>query len=135
MNIAYKETRDISLQSIIQLYKANQWSSANKPEELYQALMNSHSLVSAWDGDTLVGIANTLSDGFLVVYYPHMLILPEYQGKGIGREIMKRLVEKYKSFHMQILVSDGETIDFYEKCGFKKASNTQSMWIYNGNDH
>jgi GNAT superfamily N-acetyltransferase len=32
-----------------------------------------------------VGLGNAISDGALVVYYPHMLVLPEYQGRGIGR--------------------------------------------------
>jgi predicted N-acetyltransferase YhbS len=98
-------------------------------------LLNSHSLVTAWDGEKLVGLGNTLSDGYLVVYYPHLLVHPEYQGRGIGKMIMQKLGEKYRDFHQQILVSDGKTVDFYSKCGFERASNTEPMWIYQGNDH
>jgi hypothetical protein len=44
-------------------------SAALKPTELFNALMSSHSLVSAWDSDLLVGLGNAISDGLLVVYY------------------------------------------------------------------
>ena len=135
MNIEIKETKDISQSDVLEIYKANKWSSAQKPDELYNALLNSHSLLTAWDGDRLVGIGNALSDGYLVVYYPHLVIHPDYQGKGIGKSILKKFQEKYGSFHQQILVADGGAIDFYERCGFEKAGETKSMWIYNGNDH
>ncbi len=71
----------------------------------------------------------------LVVYYPHLLIHPDYQGKGIGRIIVGRFQKKYGNFHQQMLTADGKAIDFYRKCGFEKAGSTQSMWIYQGDDH
>ncbi|MDE1191858.1 MAG: GNAT family N-acetyltransferase [Arachidicoccus sp.] len=133
--IEIKETKDILIDNVIEIYKANYWSSAEKPNELLNALLNSHSLITAWDNDKLVGLGNALSDGYLVVYYPHLIIHPNYQGKGIGSLIMQKFQEKYSNFHQQILVADGKAIDFYKKCGFKKAGETESMWIYQGNDH
>ena len=53
--IEISETRDIKKEKIIALYKSNGWSAAEKPDELYKALMNSYSLITAWDGDKLVG--------------------------------------------------------------------------------
>jgi GNAT superfamily N-acetyltransferase len=100
-----------------------------------EALKNSHALISAWDDDKLVGLANSISDGYLVVYYPHLLILPEYQGKGIGRMIMKRLQDKYLGFHQQVLLADGKAIEFYSRCGFEIAGSCTPMWIYKGYDH
>ncbi len=135
MKIAISDRRNIDLDKIIALYKANNWSSANKPNELYKALTNSHSLFSAWDNDKLVGIGNAISDGFLVVYYPHLLVHPDYQGKGIGQMIVKKMQEKYRDFHMQMLTADGNSIDFYKKVGFVRAGQTEPMWIYNGEEH
>ena len=135
MDITISETRDIKVEDIIALYKANKWSSANKPTDLYNALINSHSLVTAWENEKLVGLANAISDGYLVVYYPHMLVLPNYQGKGIGKMIMDKMQEKYNNFHMQMLTADGKAIDFYEKNGFEIAGQTKPMWIYNGDEH
>ncbi len=135
MKIQIKETKEIEINQIVELYSANNWSSADKPTELKNALLNSHSLISAWDKDKLVGLGNAISDGFLVVYYPHLLVHPQYHGLGIGRLIVDKFQEKYKDFHMQMLTADGEAIDFYKKVGFKKAGKTMPMWIYKGNEH
>ncbi len=135
MEIRLSDNRDIDREKILYLYKANKWSSADKPDELLNALKNSHSLITAWDGDKLVGLGNSISDGFLVVYYPHLLVHPDYQGKGIGKMILTRFQEKYSKFHQQVLIADGRAIDFYKKCGFEKAGKCEPMWIYKGHDH
>ncbi|MDW7690568.1 GNAT family N-acetyltransferase [Flammeovirgaceae bacterium SG7u.111] len=133
--IKISDAREVSQEEIVALYEANKWSSAKKPDELYKALLNSDYLVTARDAGKLVGIGNALSNGYLVVYYPHLLVLPEYHGKGVGKMIMKKFAQKYGHLHQQILVADGGAIQFYEKCGFEKAGETQSMWIYKGGDH
>lgn len=135
MKITISDKRDIQIEDVIDLYKANKWSSAEKPNELYKALTNSHSLFSAWDNYKLVGIGNAISDGHLVVYYPHLLIHPDYQGKGIGQMIVQKMQEKYGDFHMQMLTADGKAIEFYKKVGFVRAGQTQPMWIYKGDEH
>ena len=135
MTIVIKETKDVKENDIVEIYKANKWSSGDKPEKLVAALFNSHSFVTAWHNDKLVGLGNAISDGSLVVYYPHLIVSPKYQSKGVGKLIMKRFQEKYNGFHQQVLVADGTAINFYEKQGFEKAGETQSMWIYKGADH
>ena len=133
--IHYSETRELPIASVLALYRANNWSAAQKPELLHQGLLASHSLVTAWDDTNLVGLGNAISDGYLVVYYPHLLVLPDYQGHGIGTELMHRLMTRYEGFHQHILVADGRALDFYRKCGFERAGKTESMWIYAGHDH
>ncbi len=132
MEIIISETQITDINKIIELYKANAWSLAEKPNKLYKALTNSHSLITAWIDDKLVGLGNAISDGYLVVYYPHLLVHPDYQGKGIGHKIVEKMQEKYSGFHMQMLTADGKAIGFYEKVGFEKAGETQPMWIYGG---
>jgi GNAT superfamily N-acetyltransferase len=133
--IHYSDTRQLEAESVLALYRANGWSSAKKPELLHKALLASHSLFTAWDGTRLVGLGNTISDGFLVVYYPHLLVLPAYQGRGIGTELMRRLMTRYQGFHQHMLVADGRALNFYRKCGFERAGKTEPMWIYAGHDH
>ena len=133
--IRYNETRDLPLEGLLALYRANGWSSAEKPELLHKALLASHSLATAWDGNRLVGLGNTISDGHLVVYYPHLLVLPEYQRRGIGRRLVQMLMGHYDGFHQHMLVADGRAIEFYRKCGFERAGKTEPMWIYSGHDH
>ncbi len=135
MEIIISDRRTIKIEAVLELYRANKWSSADKPSELYNGLINSHSLFSAWDKDRLVGIGNAISDGFLVVYYPHLLVHPDFQGKGIGKMIISKMQEKYEDFHMQLLTADRKAINFYQKAGFTKAGDTEPMWIYKGNEH
>jgi GNAT superfamily N-acetyltransferase len=133
--IQYSDTRDLPLDAVLALYRANAWSSAEKPDLLLQALRGSHSLITAWDGAKLVGLGNAISDGSLVVYYPHLLVLPDYCGRGIGSRIMQMLIARYKNFHQHVIMADSRALDFYRKCGFERAGKTESMWIYSGHDH
>jgi len=133
--IDIKSTREIPSKAILDLYRVNQWSAAEKPEALVQGLLNSHTLISAWDKKQLVGLGNAISDGHLVVYYPHLLVHPAYQGRGIGPQIMDRMQVVYEGFHMQMLVADGRAIGFYRRMGFMPAGDTQPMWIYQGKEH
>ena len=134
-SISYRDDRDLPLDPLVALYRANVWSSAEKGEALREAMRGSHSVATAWAGDRLVGLGNTLSDGHLVVYYPHLLVHPDFRRLGIGEEILRRLRGRYKSIHMHILVSDGRAVGFFEKCGFVRAGETQAMWIYGGGEH
>jgi len=76
----------INTDEIVNLYNSNNWSSANKPKLLMSALRASHSLVTARISGNLLGIANAISDGFLVVYYPHMLVHSDFHRPGINKE-------------------------------------------------
>ena len=48
--ITISETKEINIEDVLTLYKANEWSSANKPNELYSGLLNSETLITAWEG-------------------------------------------------------------------------------------
>lgn len=125
----------IEADEVVALYKANAWSSAEKPAQLLAALRNSHSLATARIDGELVGLANAISDGHLVVYFPHMLVHPQHQRQGIGRQLMQALLGKYEGFHQLMLTADGDAAPFYEAMGFTRAGNTIPMWIYAGTEH
>jgi len=133
--IEYRDTRDLPPGQVLALYRALGWSSADKPSALLAALAGSHQVVTAWHGDRLVGLGNTISDGALVVYYPHLAVHPDYQRRGIGREIVRRLRARYADFHQHAVLADGDAVDFYQKCGFTRPAAVQAMWIDTGHDH
>lgn len=133
--VTYSETQRFAAEDLKALYLSVSWSSASKANTLQRALAGAHRVISAWDGQRLIGLGNAISDGALVVYFPHLLVHPEYQGHGIGQELMRRLQEPYLEFHQQVLVADGDAIEFYKKLGFRRAGRTEPLWIYDGHDH
>ena len=120
---------------VLALYRANDWSSADRPDALMRALAGSDTVVTAWLEGRLVGLANAISDGALVVYYPHMVVLPNLHRRGVGRAILGRLRERYGAFHQQTLLADTQAVGFYEACGFELAGSASAMWIYEDREH
>lgn len=135
MEILISMNDQIHQEEVLELYFANNWSSAQKPEQLIPALGNSHSLVTARYNGRLVGLGNAISDGYLVVYFPHMLVHPDFHRLGIGKLMMGKMLDKYKDFHQKMLTADGNAISFYESLGFSRAGKTEPMWIYFGTEH
>lgn len=135
MQLAVSLGDSVDDEEVVALYKANGWSSAEKPRQLLAALRNSDALVTARVDGGLVGLGNAISDGHLVVYFPHMLVHPAFQRQGIGRAMMKVLMQKYAGFHQQMLTADGEAVEFYKSMGFERAGRTEPMWVFAGNEH
>lgn len=131
---ALSDTREPGREAVLDLYRANKWSAADKPEVLMAALAGSHSLVTAWHDGRLIGLGNAITDGHLVVYYPHLIVHPDMHRRGVGASIMKRMIELYDGFHQHMLVANAEAVAFYRACGFVRAGRTEPMWIYEGND-
>lgn len=46
--------------------------------------------IGAWDGDRLIGIARVLTDEYLVATLAQIAVDPDYQRRGVGRELMNR---------------------------------------------
>lgn len=135
MTIVVSLNDEFAEAEVVDLYRSVVWSAAEKPALLMAGLRGSHTVVTARLDGWLVGLGNAISDGHLVVYYPHLLVHPEFQGQGVGRQMMLAMGERYAAFHQQMLTADGEAIGFYEGLGFKRAGRTQAMWVYAGNDH
>jgi ribosomal protein S18 acetylase RimI-like enzyme len=94
MPIAYRDTHDVDLDQLAALFDAVGWQrrTANRTR-LARLVDGSLWVVSAWDGDVLVGFARAISDGVFNAYISTVAVLPEYQKRGIGRELVRRLME------------------------------------------
>ena len=133
--VTFHDDRKFTLDDVLPIYLACGWSSARKPDQLFAALQCSHTVFHARVGERMVGVGNAISDGHLVVYYPHLIVHPEFSRKGIGTGIMKRLAKRYIGFHQQMLTADADAVTFYERNGFVRAGRTIPMWVYEGEDH
>ncbi|WP_433944926.1 GNAT family N-acetyltransferase [Paenibacillus sp. SN-8-1] len=129
MNIIIKETKEIDKQAIQELFHSVEWKSGDFPDELKQAITNSHSVITAWDNTKLVGLINALSDGVMTVYFHYMLVHGEYQSLGIGKRMMKEMLRRYTNIKTKVLISYESAEEFYRIFGFKPEEGTKAMFI------
>jgi len=129
MTINYDETKEIPADVLGGLYASQGWKSGNYPETIAAAMRGSDSVISAWDGQKLVGLAAVLSDGHLVAYLSYLLVHPDYQGRGIGDGLMERVVVRYKNCLRKVLISFDDKTGFYERYGFKGNDERTPMYL------
>ena len=130
MVITYQETKEFSAEDLQELFRSVHWESANYPERLVKAMHNSTAVISAWDGEKLVGLVRGLDDGATVAVIHYLLVRPEYQKFHIGTELMNRLLMRYQNLlYVKIVPSDPNTIPFYKRFGFRQYDNYSAMII------
>lgn len=116
------------------LFGSTGWNSEYKAtsEELISSIKNSWFSVSAYHEDKLVGFGRMLCDEILHAVLFDVIVLPEYQMKGIGTEIMNRLLVKCKEHKIrdiQLFCAQGNE-SFYKKFGFRpRPDNAPGMEI------
>ncbi|PKN62924.1 MAG: GNAT family N-acetyltransferase [Deltaproteobacteria bacterium HGW-Deltaproteobacteria-15] len=104
------------------LFESTGWTSAITISDnmLKKALDKSWYWVSAFDQESLIGIGRLISDGALYAFVCDMIVLPEYQRKGIGKEILNMLKNRCLEAGIQrvwLFSASGRT-EFYIKNGF-----------------
>ena len=100
------------------------WPNAPSPETHYRILQGSQYLVLARDDQAqrVVGFINAVSDGVLSAYIPLLEVLPDYQQRGIGVELVRRMLAQLQHFYAIDLLCDPEVQAFYAKVGMRPAT-------------
>ena len=98
------------------------WPNPPRPETLLRLLHGSYRAVVAQDGEQVVGSVTAISDGVLSAYIPLLEVLPSYQGRGIGSELMRRLLGELEALYMVDVMCDAPLVPFYERFGLKRAA-------------
>ena len=106
-----------------------EWSSGHYPDKLEVAMRNYATVYTAWDGNQLVGLISAMDDGIMTAYIHYLLVRPEYQGRGIGEQLLEMVKEKYKDYLRIALVAYDKECGFYEHCGFVKGKDETPMFI------
>lgn len=97
------------------------WPNPPSNEVFKKLLRGSYKVALAYEDNKLIGFINSVSDGVLSAYIPLLEVLPEYQGKGVGKELVKKLQDELRHLYMVDLLCDEELIPYYEKVGMMKA--------------
>lgn len=127
-HVRYRETKDFTERELERLFLSVGWESGRYPEQLRRGMKNSGVVISAWDGEKLIGLVRGLDDGETVAFLHYLLVDPAYQGSHIGQELMERILEKYRHMlHVKIMPSDPKTIPFYERFGFVAGGGYTAM--------
>ena len=106
-----------------ELYDAVGWGSYEE-EISKKALSNNIYSVSIYDNNNIIGYGRIIGDGIVFLYIHDIMVKPEYQGKGIGKTIMNKLLAKIHELQKvnpdlrtYLGASKGKE-EFYKKCGF-----------------
>ncbi|NKE04115.1 GNAT family N-acetyltransferase [Mesobacillus selenatarsenatis] len=100
------------------------WPTPPSPETHLKLLKNSSTVVLAIDKDTdrVVGFITAVSDGVLSAYIPFLEVLPEYKNRGIGKELVHRMMAELAEIYMIDLCCDDDLVPYYKRFGMIKAN-------------
>lgn len=100
------------------------WPKHPDGERFQRILRGSYCVVIARDEQSgrLVGFVNAISDGELTAHIPLLEVVPEFQGRGIGSELMRRMLARLAVLPMVDLTCDPELVPYYEGFGMRQVS-------------
>jgi GNAT superfamily N-acetyltransferase len=95
------------------------WPAAPSPAQHHAVLRGSYRSIVAIDDDRgrVAGFVNLISDGVLTAFIPWLEVLPEYQGQGLGTQLMRRILEGTERFYSVDLLCDAPLQPYYERFG------------------
>lgn len=119
--ITYRLGNDLDLDAVIELYRASGLGERRPvADRARMAAMLAHAnlVVSAWDGERLVGLARSLSDFSYCTYLSDLAVCASHQRRGIGRELIRRTRQAGGSAQI-ILLAAPAAVEYYPRLGFR----------------
>ena len=97
------------------------WKKPYSPEEHLEILKNSDVIVLASDTENgrVVGYVTDLTDRVQAAFIPLLEVLPEYHHRGIGSQLMSRMLNKLSGIPAIDVTCDGELQRFYSRFGMQ----------------
>jgi ribosomal protein S18 acetylase RimI-like enzyme len=117
----------VDLEELSHLYEAAPLGHKT-PADLNIAFSNSLFKCFVYDAGRLIGAGRALADGVDCSYLCDIAVHPDYQGCGIGKEIVSRLVDRSKDHRKIILYSVPGKELFYKKLGFKRMTTAMAIF-------
>jgi GNAT superfamily N-acetyltransferase len=104
------------------LWDTVSFSEGRDPEAVMRCLMGSNLVVTAWDGERLVGTTRVITDGVYYATLWDVVVHPDYRDRGIGRSLVETAVAPFlgRGFSYIALYSVVGQEGFYERLGFKR---------------
>ena len=122
--ISYVEAPVIQATELAALFRA---SGINRPVDdlprLEKMLAHANLVIGAYLDSRLVGIARALTDFSYCCYLSDLAVVKDYQHRGIGRELIRRIKQRVGEQSMLLLLSAPAAMAYYPKVGFEKVEN------------
>ena len=128
MELVIREYTDFDLEEVRKLYLSVGWTNyTDRPhpdEFLTEAFKHSLLTLGAFDKDKLVGFIRVVGDGVSVVFVQDLVVMPQYQRRGIGTKLMQSIMDHYSHVYQFDLMTDHtpKTRAFYTSLGLTDAS-------------
>lgn len=116
-----REYRQYDEREILPLYASVGWTAyTDQPETLRRGFENSLLTLAAYEENRLIGVLRAVGDGQTIVFVQDLLILPEYQRRGVGTALLRELLARYPQVRQIELTADDSPslLAFYRKTVF-----------------
>jgi predicted N-acetyltransferase YhbS len=120
--ITYRVGNDLDLEAVIELYHASTLGERRPADDrgrMSEMLKRANLVVTAWDGELLVGISRALSDFSFVTYLSDLAVRKSHQRSGIGKELIRRTQQAARPEAKLILVAAPAAAEYYPRIGFR----------------
>lgn len=127
--ISYRTGNDLDLDEVIDLYRASTLGErrpVDSRDRMAAMMANANLVVTAWDGELLVGISRAFSDFAYVTYLSDLAVRLSHQRQGIGRELIERTRAKAGPDAYLTLLAAPKSVGYYAHVGFQRH---ESAWI------
>ena len=127
--IEYKNTPDLDVDQLIELYVASTLGERRPVEDrerMATMLRYGNLLITAWDGDLLVGVSRSITDWVWTTYLADLAVRDTYQRQGIGKELMRRTQEAAPQAKVLLLAAPAAA-NYYGHVGFANLPN--AWWL------
>jgi len=132
--ITYHTGNKLDVDAVIELYQSCSLG-ARRPtddrDRMAAMLANANLVITAWDGELMVGISRSITDFAYVTYLSDLAVRESHQKLGIGRELIRLTQEAGGPQTGVILLAAPAAVDYYPHIGFTRHS---SAWVLKGSE-
>lgn len=119
----YLKDNDLDTNTYLKLRKSVNWKPLIE-KQAEKAIENSILTLVAYDEGKPIGMGRIVGDGAVICYIQDLIVIPEYQGRGVGQMLMESLIDFVKELKLpdtqimlDLMCAVGRE-NFYKKNGF-----------------
>lgn len=128
--ITYRTGNDVDLDAMIELYVDSTLGERRPVEDrerMGRMLEQADLVITAWDGEKLVGISRSVTDWVYCTYLSDLAVRADHQGRGIGKELVRRTRAATPQATV-ILLAAPKAVDYYPKIGMTRHDSAWVLW-------